>query len=165
MPRFRYEAIDAHGIPIHGTIDAVDHAALQATLAGRRQTLVSVQELSLDSLIAQNQSSLPRLYQLRLGEQLRDALLTGLPANEAVRSVAAEPLSHPIPAVMPWLQMTAIVSFLLTAVFCRVTGTYQGLLWSTGIFAIVVVPILRMLLITAYQTRPRQVLFDLARQL
>ncbi len=165
MPRFRYEAIDAHGFPIHGMIDAVDVAALQEVLADRRQKLVSTTELSLDSLIGQNREILPRLYQLRLGEHLREALLTGLPAHEAVGAVAAEPLTHPVLGIVSWLQATAVLVFVFASAFWRLTGTYQSLVWATGILAVIGIPLLRVVLTQIYQTRPRALLRSLANRL
>ncbi len=165
MPRFRYESIDPKGVPIHGSLDAADVTVLTELLRGRGQTLVSCSEVSLNALIDQNKSTLPRLYQLRLGEHLREALLTGLPAHEAVRAVAAEPLSHPMIGMIPWLQATATLAFLGSVGFWRLTGTYQLAVWATGIFAIVVVPILRIVVTTMYKTRHRQLLLRLANRL
>ena len=165
MPRFRYEAIDAHGVPIHGTIEAVDVSALQKALADRRQKLVSSTELSLDSLTEKNRAVLPRLYQLRLGEHLREAFLTGLPAHEAVRAVAAEPLTHPVLGIASWLQATAVLVFLCVCAFRQLTGSYQALVLATGILAVVGIPLLRIVLTQIYQSRPRALLRSLADRL
>ncbi|MDG1895178.1 MAG: hypothetical protein P8J37_09730, partial [Fuerstiella sp.] len=102
MTRYRYEATDRSGIPIHGTTGAESESDLVRQMTARGLRLVSSSELSLNSLIDGHITPLPRLYQLRVGEQLREALMTELPAHEAVRAVAAEPLSHPLLGIAPW---------------------------------------------------------------
>ena len=158
MPRFRYEATDDRGVPVHGTADADDDSALADMLLARSLKLVSCSELSLNALIAANDKTLPRLYELRVGEHLREAVLSGLPAHEALRSVAAEPLSHPMLGVAPWLQCIATV-LLAAAVTCwYATGNYFGMLIGTGVVAIVVVPVIWLILRNIYAIRPKKLL-------
>ena len=165
MPRFRYEAIDSSGVPIHGTTDADSESALAETLATRSLRLLSAAELSLDSLVGENTKTLPRLQQLRIGEQIREALLTGLPAHEAVRAIAAEPLSHPILGVAPWLQVMATITFAVS-LFARLGfGIFHDVAVITGIFAFVFVPLLWLTLRYVYHTRPKSILRRLASML
>lgn len=165
MPRYRYEAIDQSGVPIHGTADAATEEALSEQLAERRQRLVSASELSLDSMLGANRTLLPRLFQLRIGEQLREALLTGLPAHQAVRAIAAEPLSHPMLGMMPWLHGTAVVILLAFYTANRFTGEFQTPVLVAAVFALGIIPTLYGFLKWLYQTRPRQLLHSLANRL
>lgn len=165
MPRFRYEATDQNGVPVHGTADAEHDAALTELLATRGLKLISASELSLDALIASNGGALPRLYQLRVGEQLREALLSGLPAHEAVRSVAAEPLSHPMLGVAPWLQLVASLAFVASFTGWWLTGEGGVLAVGTGLVAIVVVPVIWLVLRGIYQLQPKRLLRMLADRL
>ncbi len=165
MPRFRYEAVDRSGIPIHGSIEAESESALIDYLSTRRQKLVSASELSLDALIAANTKTLPRLYQLRIGEQLREAVLTGLPAHHAVRAIAAEPLSHPIPDLAPWLQAAALLVFAVTAFGWWLSESFRNVALGVGIIAFVVVPLIWAALLWRYRFRPRRLLQMLADRL
>ena len=158
MPRFRYEATDDRGIPVHGTADADNESALSELLSTRKLKLISASELSLNALIAANHRTLPRLYQLRVGEQLREALLSGLPAHEALRSVAAEPLSHPMLDVAPWLQCSATVIFLAVLTCWSLSGALFGALIGTAVVAFIVVPVIWILLRDIYCVRPKRLL-------
>ncbi len=101
MVLFRYQAIQSTGVPVFGMEEADDESALRASLAGRRLTLVqSIVVLQGGPMVAAPRA-FPRLYQLRIGDRLREASLTGLPAHEAVRAMAAEPFEHPLLQLMP----------------------------------------------------------------
>lgn len=165
MPRFRYEATDDRGIPVHGTVDADNDSALADVLTSRGLKLVSSSELSVDALIAANHRSLPRLYELRVGEHLREALLSGLPAHEALRSVAAEPLSHPMLGIVPWLQCIAVVMFAAALTFWSVTEEFGAVVIGTGAVAIIVVPVLWLILRDIYSVRPKKLLRSFADRL
>lgn len=162
MPRFRYEATDDRGIPVHGTADADNDSALADLLSARGLKLISCSELSLNALIAANNQTLPRLYELRVGEQLREALLSGLPAHEALRSVAAEPLSHPMLGIAPWLQGIATAMFAVALICWSLTGEFLEILIATGVVAIFVVPSLWLILREIYLVRPKKLLRSFA---
>ncbi|MEQ9409681.1 MAG: hypothetical protein RIK87_18240 [Fuerstiella sp.] len=165
MPRFRYEAIDRSGVPIHGTSDADSESALVEQLSRRGLTVRSSTELSLRSSMGADRATLPRLHQLRIGEQLREALLTGLPAHEAVHAIAAEPLSHPILGVAPWLQLMATILFSVAATCWLLSGALWQATVLTGIFALIVVPLLWLGVLWWYRIRPRKLLRALANRL
>lgn len=165
MPRYRYEATDQKGIPVHGTADADDDIALAKLLDDRNMKLVSSTVLSLDALISSHHESLPRLYQLRVGEQLREALLSGLPAHEAVRSVAAEPLSHPMLEIAPWSQVMATLSFAAAWISWWLTIEFYTVMLATGVLAIFVVPVAWWVLLQIYHSRPKALLRNLANRL
>ena len=102
MPRFRYQATSKNGAPIYGSEDAGSEEALRLLLASRGQRLSLASVVSFDPSISLTGRRIPRLAQLRLGAQLREALLTDLPAHQAVRAMAAEPFQHPLLSLLPW---------------------------------------------------------------
>ncbi|HIE99604.1 MAG TPA: hypothetical protein EYG03_03685 [Planctomycetes bacterium] len=165
MTRYRYEAIDRSDIPIHGTTDADSESDLVGQLTARGLRLVSSSELSLNSLIDGNMTTLPRLYQLRVGEQLREALMTELPAHEAVRAIAAEPLSHPLLGVAPWFQAIAIAMFLGAVGLHQVTGGFPAVVGGMAALAFIIAPAVWLTLNVLYQKRPRRLLRILADRL
>lgn len=165
MPQFRYEAIDTSGVPIHGVSDAPDQAALQQEVAERGLKLISSSEVSLEHLVAANKETLPRLFQLRLGEQLREALLTGLPAHDAVRAIAAEPISHPIPGIVPWLWGASLFVFLLAACCGWMLGSFGLIFQLSGLFTFAVMPLIAAVIYWLYQSRPKAILRRLSDKL
>ncbi len=69
---------------------------------------------------------LPRMLQLRIGERLREAMLTDMPVHEAVRAIADEPLEHPVLMMMPWgfgVAVFAAIAAVLLAVIAPETQT------------------------------------------
>lgn len=165
MPRYRYEAVDGSGVPIHGTLEAADEADLAARLQQRYHKLVSAEELSLDHLVEGQREILPRLVQLRLGEQLREALLTGLPAHEAVRAIAMEPLTNPMISLMPWLYAMAGLLMLFFGSFYWLTGYFFGIVLPLCVVAVVVLPATHLALKWMYELKPRSALLRLAGRL
>ncbi|MCR9200986.1 MAG: hypothetical protein NXI04_20290 [Planctomycetaceae bacterium] len=165
MPKYRYEAVDSKGVPIHGVVDAPDHDALIDYVKSKEYRLVSSSEVSLDSLVAANRNVIPRLFQLRMGEQLRESLLIGLPAHSAVRALAAEPVSHAVPGMMPWLMGTSWILFLLAQFCAYLTGDWGTAVVATGVMAVVVTPTLTGIVRWMYDVRPRRIMRGLARQL
>ena len=165
MPKYRYEAVDPKGVPIHGVVDADDHDALIDYVRSKEYRLVSSAEVSLDSLVAANRSVVPRLFQLRMGEQLRESLLTGLPAHKAVRALAAEPISHAVPGVMPWVVGTSWLLFLVAQFCAFLTQDWGIAVIATGLLAIVVTPTLTGVVHFLYEVRPRRIMKGLATQL
>lgn len=165
MPTYHYEASTASGVPVHGTAEAATDAELKEHLERRNLRLVSCIPMSLDTLIDQHRATLPRLYQLRIGEYLREALLTDLPAHEAVRAVAAEPLTHPILSMAPWLQLTSLLCWLIATAFWLLTGALWQAVVAGAIATLVVAPATWLTLHYLYRSRPRRVLRSLAGRL
>lgn len=165
MPQFRYEAIDSSGVPVHGVAEATDRDALAEQIKVRGLQLVSTDEVSLDSLVNANKSSVPRLFQLRIGEQLREALLTGLPAHEAVRAIAAEPISHPVPGLVPWLWAAVWLVFAVALGCWSLTGSFLNAVIAVGLFGTVAMPIIAWGVRWIFQMRPRNTLRKLADRL
>ncbi|MCP4787162.1 MAG: hypothetical protein GY903_11300 [Fuerstiella sp.] len=165
MTRYRYEAIDRSGIPIHGVTDADSESDLFRQLTARGLRLVSSSDLSLNSLIDGNLATLPRLYQLRVGEQLREALMTELPAHEAVRAIAAEPLSHPLLGVAPWFQAIAIAMFVGAFGLQQLSGRFHAVVGGMAALAFIIAPMVWSILHVLYRRRPRQLLRILADRL
>jgi type II secretory pathway component PulF len=102
MPEYRYQAAQSNGTPVYGTVTAESEAQLRADLAARGLNLIVADSIVLDQSFRVLRESIPRLSRLRIGEHLREAFLTGLPAHQAVRAIAAEPVDHPLLSVMPW---------------------------------------------------------------
>lgn len=165
MPLYRYEAIDRAGLPIHGTAEATDEGQLTEMLAARGQRLVSSAALSLEALIASQASDLPRLHQLRVGEQLREALLTDLPVHEAVRAISREPLDHPLPAVAPVLQLMAFAALGLLYAAWHYLRIHSAVVIAAGAVAFILVPLLSLFFFWNYRWRPARILNQLAARL
>lgn len=165
MTQFRYEAIDSSGVPVHGVVEAEDRAALAKHIETRGLQLVSADEVSLDSLVVANKASVPRLFQLRVGEQLREALLTGLPAHEAVRAIAAEPLSHPVPGLIPWAWGAVWLVFAVACGCYWLTGAFGNAVAAIGCFGVFAMPVIALGVRWMFQDRPRRTLRSLADRL
>jgi type II secretory pathway component PulF len=165
MTRYRYEATDRSGIPIHGTTDADSESDLVRQMTARGLRLISSSELSLNSLIDGNVTPLPRLYQLRVGEQLREALMTELPAHEAIRAIAAEPLSHPLLGIAPWFQSIAVSMFIAAFGLQQLSGGFQAAVGGMAALAFIIAPMVWLILHILYQRRPRRLLRILADRL
>jgi type II secretory pathway component PulF len=108
MSLFKYQAVLPQGVSVFGTFEADDVDGLAAYLQSRNLTLVDCTELSVHNGLTGVSEDLPRMVQLRIGERLREALLTGIPAHLAVRAMASEPLEHPLLLIMPWLMLTSV---------------------------------------------------------
>ncbi len=80
--------------------DAKDREELEHILSLRRLKLVDAQEMTLHPSLKKEHSELPRLVQMRIGERLREAILSGMPTQDAIRAVAAEPFEHPVIMLM-----------------------------------------------------------------
>lgn len=165
MPQFRYEAVDRSGVPIHGTAEAFDRLALESMLQARGLTLVSTAERSLQSVVATQRKLLPRIFQLRLGEQLQEAVLTGVPAHEAVRAMAAEPFEHPVLTVMPALIASSAVGTLGFAAAAMVTNFPMLPAVLGASITVVALPLVWALMRLSLVSKPQAVLRSLATQL
>ena len=163
--QFRYEAVDESGIPIHGTMQVHNEATVKAQLRERGLQLVSCTELSAEALVSSDLSAFPRLYQLRVGEQLREAILTGLPADQAVRAIAREPLSHPMLGVVAWGQASALLVLAILLSMFLFTGHYQLPCIVAAVVAVVLLPVACCGMNWLYRVRPRHLLHGLADRL
>jgi hypothetical protein len=128
-------------------------------------TLVEATELSINSALTTGQVQLPRLVQLRIGDRLREALLTDMPAHEAVRAVAEEPFDHPVVMTMPWIFSVGLftsVVLLLTSILIPEGRT--GLLIA-ALSVPVATGLLWWLVWFWFVARPRTMLLRMAAQL
>ena len=162
MATFKYQAVLATGVSVFGDIEAEDFNGLVRYLAARNLTLVNASELKINSGLTGNNEVLPRMLQLRVGDRLREALLTDMPAHEAVRAIAEEPFEHPVLLLMPWLFFVSLVSSLVMCLlavvipqgrvglwmFAAVTPAFVAILWASSHYWFV--------------TRPRNVLRRIA---
>ncbi|MEZ6058771.1 MAG: hypothetical protein R3C19_00245 [Planctomycetaceae bacterium] len=165
MPTYRYEAITQQHVPIHGMMDADDEDALTVQLSARGLRLVSSTKLSLDAIGGGRMPDLPRLYQLRIGESLREALLTDLPAHDAVRAIAAEPFSHPFLSIFPWIQLAAAVVFAFAGFRWMLSDGAVAIPWISAAGCFVAVPVIWLLAREFLSKRPRRLLHRFADRL
>ncbi|MEP3481655.1 MAG: hypothetical protein ABJZ55_20600 [Fuerstiella sp.] len=165
MKRFRYEAVDSSGTPLFG-VQQCDHLEeLIRILESRGQELKKHTELSLEEFNRKQSKLIPRLVQLRVGERIHDALLTGLPAHEAVRAVASEPVQAPLLFAMPWVYFLATLA--LTLVWAAISFGYVSAVIGFALFALigVLLPIVHLALRELLYARPRRILHQVASQL
>ena len=165
MPTYKYQAALATGVSIFGIFDAADLNSLSSYLMSRNMTLVNASELSINSALAGQQQELPRMLQLRIGDRLREALLTDMPAHEAVRAVAEEPFEHPVLMTMPWLLLISLAGALAMAILSVLIPTSQrGLLLFAGGLPVCVV-FLWLMAHRWFIARPRNMLLKIASRL
>lgn len=168
MPEYRYQAAQAAqsvqtgGHPVYGIQKADSEEQLRADLAARGLVLVSADAILVDASLQLRSFGVPRLCQLRIGERLREAFMTGLPAHDAVRAMAMEPFEHPLLAVMPWCMVFGV--FLLLPAFAwslLVPGSFTlGIV--TAVTVLVVLPVCWLILYQLLDRVPRRQLSRLA---
>ena len=162
MPTWKYQSILPNGVRVFGVFDADDQTALASYLATRGMTLVEATELSIHSALTADTRELPRMVQLRVGERLREALLTDLPAHQAIRAIAEEPFEHPLVMLMPWFFSIAV--FASIVLLCLRVAIPEST--TTLVAAAVAVPLLTGLLwfvmAIVLVRRPRELLLTLA---
>ncbi len=165
MIHFRYEAKTHFGVPIFGTEHAENETHLRAILAGRQLVLVQCGQLTVDPGLAARSRVIPRAIELRFGERLREALLSGIPAHEAVRALAYEPLDHPLVSMMP--------SMLITTMLLTFPSLIWGIVYPPALLPILLLSITLLSLICLgwlggwllFIVRPRNLLVRLADEL
>jgi type II secretory pathway component PulF len=154
MATFKYQAVLPTGVSVFGDVDADDLHGLVRYLTARNLTLVNASELKVSPVLTTNTEALPRMLQLRVGDRLREALLTDMPAHEAVGAIAEEPFEHPILLLMPWLFFASLVSSVVMCllavlipqgrfglwVSAAIAPTFMGTLWIAGHYLFVVRP-------------------------
>lgn len=137
MPTYKYQALLPTGVSIFGVFDADDEHMLASYLLSRRMTLVDATELSISSALTTESPDLPRILQLRIGDRLREALLTDMPAHEAVRAVAEEPIEHPVLMTMPWLFWISVFGAVTAAVISVINPNK----WAAGLLLAISIPV------------------------
>lgn len=165
MPTFRYHARQPTGVPVFGSQDADSESALRFSLAARGLELITSSQLSVNVTMRGAEIELPRLYQLRIGERLREAWLTGLPAQDAVRAMAAEPFEHPLLQFMPWAVFMAVCLLLPMVGWTLVAPGSELPAAITALFAFVILPACWLFLLERLDRRPRRMLHYLADQI
>ena len=133
MPTYKYQAALPTGVWIFGVFDAADEAALEAYLHTRGMTLVEATELSINTALTGQMEELPRMLQLRIGERLREAMLTDMPVHEAVRAIADEPFEHPVLMMMPWIFSLAAFAAAAAALLAVIVPEASSVLWPTAV--------------------------------
>ena len=165
MPTYKYQSVLPTGVSVFGIFDAENEASLAAYLLTRGMTLVDCSEVAVDKRLGTPLAAIPRILQLRIGERIQEALLTGLPSHVAIAAMANEPFEHPLLMAMPWLSGLAgcavVVSYLLTI--------------AVPEFALLLVPVAGFALLSCLglwiagywwlQVRPRDMLLRLSRQM
>lgn len=165
MKRFRYEAVDSSGTPLFGVYECNHLDELIGVLKSRGQQLKDSTELSLEEFNRKQAKLLPRLFQLRVGERIHDALLTGLPAHEAVRAIASEPIQAPLLFAMPWAYFMALMAVL--TVWGAETFGYvtSGIAVSFVLLTFALLAVVHFLIKEFFYNRPRRTLQEVANQL
>ena len=165
MPTFKYQAVLPTGVSIFGVFDAEDQNVLQSYLQSRNMTLVNATELSISSVLSGQNQELPRMLQLRIGDRLREALLTDMPAHVAVRAIAAEPIEHPVLMSMPWLMVSGLfASVVMMLLSILIPDGRLGLVISAGLLPMLVVELWAAAWFW-FVYRPRRMLLRMADQL
>ena len=164
MQTFQYQARHSSGHLIFGIQDAENEESLAALLRDRGLSLAEAKVLSIHAGLLLQKSELPRLVQLRVGERLREALLTELPSHEAVRAIASEPFEHPLLMMMPWLMGSAAMLTAAAALLNSATNLPSALFWGcTGLT--ILLGLSWIWLNAMLITRPRRMLLQMADQL
>ena len=164
MPTFRYKAALSTGVPVYGVFDADSQSGLEAYLLTRGLRLLEANELSIDANVMRT-AEIPRLTQLRVGERIREALLTGMPLHLAVRAIAQEPLEHPLLMLMPWITGFGIyVSLMMTVLWLMIPSFPPALVISPVVITLTLVLVHRWM-IRQLDRRPRSVLLSIADQM
>lgn len=165
MPTFKYQAVLPTGVSIFGVFDADNQNVLQSYLQSRDMTLVSATELSINSALSGQAQELPRMLQLRIGDRLREALLTDMPAHVAVRAIAAEPFEHPVLMSMPWIMVSSVfASVVMMLLTILIPDGRLGLVISAGLLPMLIVSLWAVSWFW-FVYRPRRMLLRIADQL
>lgn len=164
MATYRYKAMLPTGVLVYGVFDADNQTALEAYLQTRGLRLLEANELSVDANVMRT-TEVPRLTQLRVGDRIREALLTGMPVHQAVRAIAEEPLEHPLLMLMPWaVGFSCYVSLILVVLRLLIASVPNSLV------ALAAGVTLGLMVLTRWMTwlldrRPRKILLKIADQM
>ena len=164
MTVFQYSSRHSSGVPVYGVAEAQDTEALRDLLSLRGLQLQSATALDMHASLTQRPAAFPRLLQLRVGERLREAVLSDLPAHVAVRAVAEEPLEHPALILHAWSQ---VIFCFLTCSLGLASIVYRPLLSFCAVSAVITAAwaLIRIPLHGLLITGPRRLLLDVAQRL
>ena len=162
MPTYKYQSVLPSGVSVFGIFDAENETALASYLLSRDMTLVDCSEIAIDKSLGRQLAAIPRVFQLRIGERVQEALLTGLPAHVAITAMAHEPFEHPLLMAMPWLTGMAGCSFILALLLNLAIPEFAGPLILSGTLAVVTCGLLWIVAHWWLQVRPKRMLIRLA---
>ena len=165
MPNYRYESVDASGVPIFGTVEVANEEEIEKHLSARGLKLVSFHELSVVSLIQASEKQSERLHQLGVSNFMREAFLTSLPADRALTALAAEPVSHPMLGIAAWAQLIAILFAAITLGLSLAFELPAFLKIGVLVVSLMVTPLFFVSVSWLYRWRPQAAMKSLARVL
>lgn len=165
MPTYKYQSALPTGVSVFGIVDADDETALASYLLTRGMTLVDFSEIAIDRQLGSRLAAIPRILQLRIGERIQEALLTGLPAHVAIDAMANEPFEHPLLMAMPWLTGMAGCAVLLAVLLMIVIPEFAVALTMAAALAFIVCVASWIVGYWWLQVRPKNLLLRLAKQM
>lgn len=165
MPTYKYQAELQTGVSVFGIFDANDEAALSAYLATRGMTLVNCTEIAIDTKLGTQHAAIPRYLQLRIGERIQEALLTGLPAHVAIAAMANEPFEHPVLMAMPWLTGMAACGLVVSTIAAAIAPEIAIALIALALAALVACAGLWVAGYYWLQVRPKTLLLRMVRRM
>ncbi|MFO0979211.1 MAG: hypothetical protein U0996_22575 [Planctomycetaceae bacterium] len=164
MATYRYKATLPTGVLVYGVFDADSQSALEAYLQTRGLKLLEANELSVDANVMRT-AEVPRLTQLRVGDRIREALLTGMPIHQAVRAIAEEPLEHPLLMLMPWAVGFSLYVSLILVVLRLLIPAVPNSLVALALGITVGLFVLARGMTWMLDRRPRKILLNIADQM
>lgn len=165
MPTYKYQSALPTGVSVFGIFDAADSNALAAYLQTRGMTLVDFSEIAIEKQLATQLAAIPRVLQLRIGERIQEAMLTGLPAHVAIAAMANEPLEHPLLMAMPWMTGMAAFSVIVSMMLSVVVPEFAVVLVPAAVVAFLTCIGIWIIFYWWLQVRPRTLLLRLSRQM
>ncbi|MBC7964330.1 MAG: hypothetical protein H7Z17_00270 [Fuerstia sp.] len=165
MPTYKYQSVLPTGVSVFGVFDAENETALAAYLLTRGMTMVSSAEVALDKRLGTPLAAIPRVLQLRIGERIQEAMLTGLPAHVAIEAMAKEPFEHPLLMAMPWLSGMAACALVVSVLLSIAVPELALLLILLAVFSLLSCLTLWIAGYWWLQVRPRHMLLRLSRQM
>ena len=165
MPTYKYQSVLPTGVSVFGIFDAENETALASYLLTRGMTLVDFSDIAIDKRLGTQLAAIPRILQLRIGERIQEALLTGLPAHVAIAAMANEPFEHPLLMAMPWLTGLAGSVMLMSSLLTIAIPEFAVALILAATIALVACIGLWIVGYWWLQVRPRDMLLRLSRQM
>ncbi len=165
MPTFKYQSVLPTGVAVFGVFDAENESALAAYLLTRGMTLVTSAEVAIDKRLGTPLAAIPRVLQLRIGERIQEAMLTGLPAHVAIAAMAKEPFEHPLLMAMPWLSGMAASALVVSVLLSVAVPELALLLILMSVFSLLTCLTLWIAGYWWLHVRPRNMLLSLSRQM
>lgn len=165
MPTYKYQSVLQTGVSVFGIFDADSETALEAYLLTRGMTLVDFSEVAIDKRLGTPLAAIPRILQLRIGERIQEALVTGLPAHVAIAAMANEPVEHPLLMAMPWLSGMAGCAIVVSTLLTIAVPEFALLLVPAAVFALLTCLGLWIAGYWWLQVRPRAMLLRLSHQM